>query len=86
MVEAVLTYIGVRRHLGQRVSVVSPLRDREALAEERAEAALNELRAVRLEYDPRERGSRQQKLDSIHARIERQQAHIATLKEGLAHG
>ena len=40
-------------HVSQRVSVLDVLRERERLAEQEAEAALNGLRAVRLEYDPR---------------------------------
>lgn len=83
MVEAVLHWMGVRRMPAGRQSVADLLRNREALAEEQAEAALNGMRAVRLEYDPRCRNGRQARLDALHAKIIVQQARIHSLRNGF---
>jgi hypothetical protein len=85
VVEAMLSWIGWRRNAVQRSSVADLLK-REALAEQQAEAALNGMRAVRMEYDPRCRAERRRRLDSINARIEAQQEAVAALKGRLSNG
>lgn len=87
MKELVLSLLPLRAHTEPaRTSVVELLYERERLAEQEAEAALNGLRAVRLEYDPRAAPDRRRKLDSINARIATQQEAIAALKGSLANG
>lgn len=85
--ELLLSIIGGNHVETDRPSVVS-LRARERLAEEQAEVALNGLRAVRVEFDPRMGNGedRKRKLASINTNIERQQASIALLKGSLADG
>ena len=85
LVEAVYSLFGVRRARAERPSITA-LREREQLAEAAAEAALSELRAVRVEYDPRCRSDRNRRLDSINSRIEQHRARLAELKETFANG
>ena len=67
-------------------AVVDLLRERERLAEQEAEAALEGMRAVRLQYDPRVAPDRRRRLDSINARIDQRRTTIATLKASMASG
>lgn len=83
--ERLFSFFGGNHSPQDRPSVVG-LRAREQLAEEQVEVALNGMRAVRAEYDPRLGIDRKRKLDSLNDHIEQQRAHIATLKGSLTDG